>query len=72
MGDLNTPIKEKKSTKKSFFKGLKKEFKKVTWPDKRDMVKQTAATVFVSLAVGLIIALMDTIIKYGVEILTTF
>ncbi len=58
--------------KQSFVKGLKKEFKKVTWPDGNETVKQTTAVIVVSLVLGLIIALMDTVIQYGVNWLTTF
>ncbi len=62
-----------KETKKkpSFFKGLKKEFKKVTWPSKEDTAKQTVAVVVVSVILGLIIAFLDTIIQYGVDFITT-
>lgn len=58
--------------KPSFFKGLKKELKKVTWPDRKTVTKQTAAVVVVSVALGLLIALMDFIIQYGVDWLVTF
>lgn len=61
-----------KTKKPSFFKGLKKEFKKVTWPDRKTVTKQTAAVVVVSIALGLMIALMDLIIKYGIDWLVTF
>ena len=63
-----------KETKKkpSFFKGLKKEFKKVTWPTKNDTAKQTASVVVASVVIGVIIAILDTIIQYGVEFITTF
>lgn len=58
--------------KPSFFKGLKKELKKVIWPDRKTVTKQTAAVVVVSVALGLLIALMDFIIQYGVDWLVTF
>ena len=58
--------------KQSFFKGLKKEFKKITWPTKDDTVKQTTAVIVISLAVGAIIALLDTAIQYGVDFLIKF
>ncbi len=61
-----------KTKKPSFFKGLKKEFKKVTWPDRKTVTKQTAAVVVVSIALGLLISLMDLIIKYGIDWLVTF
>ena len=68
MGETTTETKKKAS----FFKGLKKEFKKVTWPDKHETAKQTTAVALVSIVVGLIIVFFDTIIQFGVEWLTTF
>ena len=56
-----------KAPKKSFFKGLKAEFNKIIWPDKDTVGKQTVAVLVCSVALGLIIALMDLIIKYGLS-----
>lgn len=70
MGDSTNKEVAKKKT--SFFKGLKKEFRKVTWPDKKETTKQTTAVVVISLVMGVIIALMDLIIQFGVDKLTTF
>lgn len=58
-----------KTQKKSWFKGLQAEFKKVIWPDKDTLVKQTTAVVAVSVCLGAIIAVIDTILKYGIDIL---
>lgn len=58
-----------KTQKKSWFKGLQAEFKKVVWPDKDTLVKQTKAVVAVSVCLGAIIAVIDTILKYGIDIL---
>lgn len=59
----------KKAKKPSFFKGVKAEFKKITWPDKTSLMKQTAAVVIVSVVVGVMIAILDFFIQYGVNIL---
>jgi len=70
MGETaNTTSKEKAAPKKkkSFFKGLKAEFKKIIWPDKETVGKQTAAVLVCSVALGLIIALLDLVIKYGLS-----
>ena len=56
-----------KAPKKSFFKGLKAEFNKIIWPDKDTVGKQTVAVIVCSVALGLIIALLDLIIKYGLS-----
>ena len=58
-----------KTQKRSWFKGLSREFKKIIWPDKMTVAKQTAAVVSVSVILGLIIAIVDFIAQYGVELL---
>ena len=64
--------KVKKAPKQSWFTGLKAEFKKIIWPEQKSLVRQTVAVVAVSVIVGLIIALMDTLIQYGVNFLVGF
>ena len=58
-----------KQKRPNFFKGVKAEFKKITWPDKASLLKQTVAVISVSGVVGVVIALMDSVIQYGVNIL---
>ena len=58
-----------KAPKTSWFHGLKQEFKKISWTDRKSVVKQTIAVVSVSVVVGLIIALLDWMIQYGVDFL---
>lgn len=55
--------------KTSWFTGLKAEFAKIIWPDRRSLVRQTVAVIAASVALGLIIALLDWIIQYGVNFL---
>lgn len=38
--------------KKSWFEGLKAEFRKIIWPNRQDLVKQTTAVVVVSVVLG--------------------
>lgn len=61
--------KSEKTQKKSWFKGLQAEFKKVIWPDKNALVKQTTAVVTVSVLLGVVISVIDTIMKYGIDLL---
>ena len=49
-----------KSTKTSYWKGLKSEFKKIIWPARHDVVKQTALIIVVTIILGIIIKLLDT------------
>ena len=58
-----------KTPKQSWFHGLKQEFRKISWTDRKSVTKQTVAVVSVSVAVGLIIALLDWMIQYGVDFL---
>ena len=60
---------ENNTQKKSWFKGLKAEFNKVIWPDKETLAKQTAAVVSVSVVLGVIIAIVDFVVQYGVDLL---
>ena len=62
---------EKTTTKPSRFKGIKSEFKKITWPDKHSTFKQSVAVVAISVVVGVIIAVLDFVIQYGVNLLTS-
>nr|WP_106789031.1 preprotein translocase subunit SecE [Massilistercora timonensis] len=58
-----------KTQKKSWFKELSLEFKKIIWPDKMTLAKQTAAVISVSVALGALIAVIDFVLQHGVEIL---
>lgn len=60
-----------KQKRPGFFKGVKSEFKKIIWPDKKATLKQSVAVVAISVVVGVIIAIIDYIVKYGVNFLTS-
>ena len=51
----------------SWFKGLKAEYKKVIWPNREEVRKQTIAVVLISLVVGLVIAVLDMGLQYGID-----
>ena len=68
MGETNNSQNQSKPV--SFFEGVKAEFKKVIWPDKMEIVKQTITVSVVSIVLGLLIALIDTNVQYGVNFLT--
>lgn len=58
-------MKEKKAKKKesvkkqSFFKSIKSELKKVKWPEKKEVVKYTIATIIFILIFVLLFALLN-------------
>ena len=56
---------------KGFFKGLKSEFKKIIWPDKQSLGRQTAAVIIISIILCLVIRLLDIVMQYGIGFLET-
>ena len=60
---------KEKTQKKSWFKGLQAEFKKIIWPDKKTLAKPTTAVVAVSVVLGAVIAVIDAILRYGIDFL---
>lgn len=57
------------SQKKSFFKSVKSEFKKCTWPKKDELAKQSALVIVVSVLLGLAISGIDWLIRLGLQAL---
>lgn len=66
MGDSNAD----KAPKTRFWDGVKAEFKKISWPDKQSLLKQSVAVVCISVVLGLIITFLDTILQYGINFLS--
>lgn len=56
---------KKNSGLQDFFKGLKMEYNKIIFPTRQDIIKETTATIVVSLLVGALIAVLDLIMKTG-------
>ncbi len=56
---------------KGFFKGLKSEFKKIIWPDKQSLGRQTAAVIIISILLCVVIRLLDIAMQYGIGFLET-
>ena len=65
---MGEPAKTEKK-KVSFWTGLKAEFKKIIWPDKDSLIKQTIAVVLISIALCLVITVLDTLISTGIGFL---
>ena len=53
--------------KESLFAEIKGEFKKIVWPARRELVKQTTTVIIVALMFGVIIFLMDTVFGFGIN-----
>lgn len=58
-----------KKVKKSWFKGLKTEFKKIVWVDRETLTKQSVAAIIVTVLLGIIIAIVDAIYKFGIDLI---
>ena len=69
MGDSAKSEKTSKLVK--FWNGVKAEFKKIVWPDKDDLLKQSVAVVIISVVVGAMITVVDFGMQYGVDFITT-
>lgn len=58
-----------KAQKTSWFKGLKSEFKKIIWTDKQTLAKQTVAVVSITLVLGIIITVLDSVVLQLINLL---
>ena len=47
---------------RTYFKGVKSEIKRVTWPTKNELVKYTGAVLGMLVFFGVLIAVVDTVI----------
>ena len=66
MGDS---VKAEKANKTSWFSGLKGEFKKIIWPDKRTVAGRTTAVVLASVFLGVVIKVADLLIQAAFKLL---
>ena len=55
--------------KNSWFKGVKAEIKKIIWPSKKDLAKQTVVVLVSAIVIGVIVAIIDIGIQYGIDAL---
>jgi preprotein translocase subunit SecE len=69
MAETTNTAKAPKTPKVSFLKGLKAEFKKIVWPDQETVVKQSTTVVVLTVLLGAVIALLDYVIKNGLNII---
>jgi preprotein translocase subunit SecE len=58
---------DKKEKKPNFFHGVKREFKKITWPTRNDVIKQTLLVTFITVVCSALIAGIDYLAKMGVD-----
>ena len=61
-----------KSEKKNigqWYRGLVAEYKKISWPDRETLKRETVTVTVVSILLGVIIAMLDMVIQYGIHFL---
>ena len=56
-----------KAPKKSFFKGLKAEYKKIIWPSSQTVAKESGAVLVITIVLGAIIVGVDLLINFGLS-----
>lgn len=59
----------KKTGIKNWFHGLQSEFKKISWPDKDTLTRETVTVAVAAIVIGVIIATLDMILQYGINFL---
>ena len=61
----------KKKEESGFFARVKTEFtEKITWPSKESVFKQSIVVTISAIAVGVVVAVLDFLIQYGVNFIT--
>lgn len=53
-----------------YFKGVKAEWKKIIWPNKKELTKKTSAVLITSIFLGALIGIMDVVFQNGVNLIT--
>lgn len=60
---------DKTPKKKSWFSGVKAEFKKVIWPERQTIVRNTTAVVLVSIFISIAVKVSDLLIQAVLDLL---
>lgn len=64
---MGSKSEEKSALKRSWFRELKAEFRKIIWPEKSSLVKKSIAVIIIALIVGCIVALVDMGLMEGLN-----
>lgn len=57
--EQSSAVSKPKKKNGGFWANVKAEFKKIVWPDKKELVKQTWVVLLTSIIIGIIVALID-------------
>ena len=55
---------------KEFFNGIKSDWKKIVWSDRKTLVKETVAVIGFCVVICILIMGVDTLTQYGVNFVT--
>ena len=58
-----------KTSFSDWWKGLQAEFRKISWPDRDTLTRETATVTVTAIVLGVIIATLDMILQYGINFL---
>ena len=61
--------KQQVSKTKTWWEGVKAEFRKIIWPTQQDLAKKTTVVIVCSVILGVIIAILDFLIQHGIDFL---
>ena len=66
-GQADKKNKKERKEKTSWFKGLKTEFKKIIWTDRKTLGKQAIAVIAISVVFCILITLVDSVALQAIE-----
>ena len=59
--------KQQVSKTRTWWDGVKAEWRKIIWPTREDLIKKTGTVAAVSVVLGVIIAILDFLIQNGID-----
>ena len=59
--------KKKESRINTWWTGVKAEFSRIIWPDKATIIRQTVVVVVITIIVGVLISLIDSVVQLGLD-----
>ena len=62
-------VKANEKQQMSLWQGVKREWKKIMWPTKDDIIKRTGLVVVISLIMGIIITVIDSAALYLIDLI---
>ena len=67
--DMSDKKETSPALKRSWFQELKLEFKKITWPGKKQLAREPTVVLIVAIIIGAVISAVDALLSYGLNFL---